>query len=298
VKRAWRIVLVSTVAPVVGALTAKLRELGHEPVAVVSARRRPDARPNPVAITPETAPDRLDVLFARNKWSLEPLLRAGRPDLVLCWAFPWKLPPEALDVALLGAVNMHPALLPRHRGPVPLAWALRDGDADFGVTWHRMDADFDTGAILAQARVPIEDDDCTIEEVGPKLLGAALSLLPTVLERVATGDPGDPQPSEGATWAAAFGEDYAAVDWSQPARRIHDQVRAWTFTFGQSGIVAPVAELEGRRVVLRRTSLVERPDAIRVECGDRPIWIVAHDSAPEEEAGSSARTTPAPAPRA
>jgi methionyl-tRNA formyltransferase len=283
----WRVVLISTVAPVVGALAEQLRELGHEPVAVLSARRAPDAPPNPVLITPEAAPDGVDVLFARDKWSLEPLLRAGRPDLALCWGFPWKLPPAALEVPPLGCVNMHPSLLPRHRGPVPLAWAFREGDTHVGVTWHRMDADFDTGSVLAQALVPVEDDDCTIVELGPKLLGTALSLLPTVLERVAAGDPGDPQPPERATWAAHFGEDYAEVDWSQPARRIHDQVRAWTFTFGLSGIVAPVAELDGKRVVLRRTSLVERPDAVRIECGDGPLWIVAHEPVPEDDAGSS-----------
>jgi methionyl-tRNA formyltransferase len=277
----WRVVLISTVSPVVGALTERLRELGHEPVAVLSARRSSTAPPNPVTLTPESAPEGLDLLFARDKWSLEPLLRAARPDLALCWGFPLKLPPAALEVPPLGCVNMHPSLLPLHRGPVPLAWALREGGANVGVSWHRMDADFDTGAILAQAPVSVEDDDCTIMELGPKLLGAALSLLPAVLERVAAGDPGDPQPTEGATWAAHFGEDYAEVDWSQPARQIHDQVRAWTFTFGLSRIVAPVAELDGRRVVLQRTSRTERPDAIRVECGDGPLWVVAYDPAPE-----------------
>src|SRR5687767_6151227 len=82
-KPPWRIVLISTVAPIVGTLTAQLRELGHEPVAVVTARRTADAPPNPIAIAPETAPDGLDVLFARDRWSVEALVRAGRPDLVI-----------------------------------------------------------------------------------------------------------------------------------------------------------------------------------------------------------------------
>ena len=51
---------------------------------------------------------------------------------MLCWGFPWKIPQAALDVPRLGSVNMHPALLPRHRGPIPLAWALRDGDPVWG----------------------------------------------------------------------------------------------------------------------------------------------------------------------
>ena len=271
----WRITLITTVPPVAAALVPTLRELGHDPVAVVSARRK---QPGPVGREPmgdETAPEGLDVLLARDKWSVEPLLRASRPDLVLCWGFPWRIPQAALDVPPLGSVNCHPAMLPRHRGPIPLAWAFRDGDQQFGVTWHRMDAELDTGPILAQALVPMLDDDFGIEVVGPRMGAVAIGLLPEVLARIAAGDPGDEQPSEGVTWAGHFGDDYASIDWSQPARRIHDQVRAWAFTFGLSPIVGPVTELDGRRVRLVRTSLTDPGgDAQKMETGDGPLWIV------------------------
>jgi methionyl-tRNA formyltransferase len=138
-----------------------------------------------------------------------------------------------------------------------------------------MDAELDTGPILAQTTVPIEDDDCTIEEIGPKLTQAMLGLLPQVFERVAAGDPGDPQTEEGATWAGHFGEDYATVDWAQPARKIHDQVRAWQLTFGMSEAKGPIAELDGERVKLVRTSLTDPGGGARaVQCGDGTLWIV------------------------
>ena len=177
----------------------------------------------------------------------------------------------------LGSINQHPGLLPRHRGPIPLAWALRDGDTEWGTTWHRMDAELDTGNMLGQATVPIEDDDVDIAEFGPKIRRGALELLPAVLARVAAGDPGDPQPAEGASWAGHFEDDeYVRVDWSQPARTIHNQVRAWYLTFGLSGLVAPVAELDGEQVVLLQTRLTDPGDgARRVQCGDGPIWVVA-----------------------
>jgi methionyl-tRNA formyltransferase len=92
-----------------------------------------------------------------------------------------------------------------------------------------MDDQLDTGPILAQATLPMTDDHFDIEVVGPQMGAVALGLLPRVLERIAAGDPGDPQSTEGVTWAGHFGEDYAEVDWSQPARSIHDQVRAWRF---------------------------------------------------------------------
>jgi methionyl-tRNA formyltransferase len=273
----WRIVLVSTVPPVAQMLAATLRERGHRPVAVITARRdRP--MPNRPSMTDESAPAGLDLLMPASKHAIGPLLRAYAPDLLLCWGFPWRFPLSALQVPRLGSVNCHPAMLPRHRGPIPMAWALREGDGNYGVTWHRMDAELDTGAILAQAVVPMEDDDFDITVVGPRIGAVALGLLPRVLERVGAGDAGDPQPDVGASWAGHFGEDYATVDWSQPARRIHDQVRAWAFSFGLGPVVGPVADLGGERVRLTRTSLVDPGgDTRRVEAGDGPIWIVSSE---------------------
>ncbi len=276
VAESWRVALVSTVLPVVERILPVLRELGHEPVGLVTARFERNQPPE-LLISNESVPAGLDLLFAADKHRVEPLLRTLKPDLTICWGFPWKLPQAALDVARLGSINLHPGLLPRHRGPVPLAWALRDGDGAFGVTWHRMDADLDTGGILAQGSVPIEDDDVEILQIGPKLGAEAFRLLPGVLERVAAGDPGDVQDESLTTWAGHFeDDDYARVDWSWPARRIHDQVRAWNLTFGLSPtIVAPVAELDGTRVRLVRTSLRDPGDgAVRVECADAPLWIV------------------------
>ena len=270
------------VPPIVERLVAALRDLGHEPVGVLTARARRD-RPPDMVLGDATVPDGLDLLFAKDKWSVEPLLRALEPDLMLCWAFPWKIPQAALEVPRLGSANLHPALLPRHRGPIPLAWALREGDGRFGITWHRMDAELDTGGILAQTTIPIDDDDFEIMDFGPKIGAAALALLPSVLERLAAGDPGDQQSEEGASWAGHFeDDDYARVDWAQPRRRIHDQVRAWNLTFGMSGVQGPLTELDGEPVRLVRTSLVDpRDGARRVQCGDGPIWVVAHEPVPE-----------------
>ena len=271
-----RIFVICTIQPLSEMLVGRLRELGHEPVAQLAPRRK-EARPieGVPQLNDQTAPAGIDLLFANDKHSIGPLLRAYEPDVMLCWGFPWKIPQEALDVPRLGSVNMHPAPLPRHRGPIPFAWAFRSGDTHFGLTWHRMDAELDTGNILAQATLPIEDTDVTIFDFAPRTSMAALDLLPRVFERLLAGDPGDPQPEEGASWGAHFGEDYAEVDWSQPARAVHNQVRAWALTFGTYDIVAPVAELDGERVKLLRTSLVDPGgDARCVECGDGPIWIV------------------------
>jgi methionyl-tRNA formyltransferase len=240
-----------------------------------------------IGISDETAPPGVDVILARNKASLEPLIGALRPDLTLCWGFPWLIPAPVLAIPRLGSVNLHPALLPRHRGPIPMAWSIRAGDGRYGVTWHRMDEGFDTGPILAQAAVPMEPDDIDLRVVGPRLVGVALGLLPRVLERVAAGDPGEDQRASGdQPYAGWFEDDYVEIDWSKPARSIHDQVRAWAFAGNNVGPQGPLATLDGRRVRVTRTSVAEPgPDvsAIRVACGDGPIWVLA--SEPLDPAG-------------
>jgi methionyl-tRNA formyltransferase len=279
-----RIGLISNVLPVVEPLVATLRDMGHEPVAWLMSRRPRDRELPPPPpwgdITDRNAPDGVNLLFARSKDDVAPLFRGLGLDVVLCWGFGWKLPQEALDVPRLGSVNNHPAFLPRHRGPYPLAWAFREGDAEFGATWHRMDADFDTGPILAQSKVPLEDTDCWIEDFAPKILQNSFAMLPRVFERLEAADPGDPQSTEGVSWAGPFEEDYATVDWSETAREVHNQVRAWRYLFGAGVIEGPIAEFDGERLKLLRTSLTDPGDgARRVECGDGPIWIVESEPA-------------------
>ena len=82
---------------------------------------------------------------------------------------------------------------------------------------------------------------------------------------------------EGVTWAGHFeDDDYARIDWAQPARTIHNQVRAWHLTFGLSGLRAPRGEVDGVEAVVLQTRLTDPGgEARRVECGDGPIWVVA-----------------------
>lgn len=277
-----RIVTICSIAPLAHALVGTLRELGHEPVAVLGPRRDEGREMPPhLVLNDASAPGGVDLLFARDKHAIEPLLRAYAPDLMLCAGFPWKIPQAALDVPRIGSVNQHPALLPRHRGPIPFAWTVREDDPVWGMSWHFMDAELDTGNLLAQGSIPVLDDDVLIDEFAPRIQALAMSLLPRALERVMAGDPGDPQSEEGATWAGHFeDDDYVRIDWSQSARAIHNQVRAWHLTFRMSGPRAPLAEVDGDEVLVLETRLTDPGGgARRVECGNGPLWVVATEPA-------------------
>ena len=279
----WRIVVISAVLPVAEPVIASLQGMGHDVVAWLTARRPQDRdQPPPVwgEVTDKSAPQGVNLIMARDKADLAGLLRGLEPDVALCWGFGWKIPQEALDVPRHGIVNQHPAPLPRFRGPIPMSWAMREGDGEFFVTWHRMDAELDTGPILAQTSVPILDEDETIWEMGPKILEASVGLLPRVFERLEAGDPGDPQATEGASWAGYFEEDYARIDWSKPRREIHNQVRAWHLSFDGGPVKGPFGEVDGKRVKVNRTSLSDPGDGSQsVEAGDGKIWILESEPA-------------------
>jgi methionyl-tRNA formyltransferase len=84
-------------------------------------------------------------------------LAAFQPDLICVACFPRILPPPLLTLPRLGCLNVHPSLLPRHRGPAPLFWTFYHGDAVAGATIHKMTGRVDAGEILFQSPVPIPD---------------------------------------------------------------------------------------------------------------------------------------------
>jgi methionyl-tRNA formyltransferase len=269
----WRVVLI-TVLPVVARGYAELiRALGHQPVAVIAPRRRvPGAPPTPFAAEHVADdPEDLDVLFAATKHSIAPLLRAYEPDVALCTGFPWLIPGDAIAVPKHGIVNGHPSLLPRYRGPFPVAWAVRNGETEIGMSYHLMDAQFDTGNVLAQKRIPLAEDE-TNESLFGQMPELTAELLPIVFERLARGDRGEPQ--EEGEYQSIFEDDYRFVDLSQHAADVHRQVRAWSFVPPILPKMGPILERDDTSIRLLRTSLTEVPGAERLECADGPLWIV------------------------
>lgn len=270
----WRVVILSMVLPAVEGLTMGVRMLGHEPLALLTPRPRDteEARQRFRALV-EGAPSELDICIVPSKDRLARLLRAYEPDLAICLGYPWLLPKEVLDVPKIGIVNGHPAVLPKYRGPIPFAWAMRNGDTEIGQTFHLMDESFDTGPVLAQGTFPIEEHEY-FDDFLPKLRELNARLLIEVFEKLARGERGEPQSEEGASWAGRFEEEYAYVDWSQPRRAIHNQIRSWRMAFPESGPAGAIAEIDGEQVRILRASLSPVEGAREVQAGDGPLWVV------------------------
>ena len=119
-----------------------------------------------------------------NGPAVHDVLRQAAPDLIVSYHFDQIFAPDTLALARLGGLNVHPALLPRHRGPVPTIHALDDGDRAWGVTVHRLAPVIDTGAIVAQAAVDLPPA-VTATRAALRLHEAARPLLDDVLDVVA-----------------------------------------------------------------------------------------------------------------
>lgn len=280
-----RVVIVTRILPVALGFDAVLRDAGHEPVALLTMRdteNRYGAEFTLDALL-QGVPADLDVVLPSRRASIKPLLESLRPDLVVCMGFPWKIPPDALAVPPLGWLNGHPSLLPRHRGPVPIAWAIRNGDEEIGITFHRMDAELDTGPIFAQQSLAVGDYVVPDEFYG-RMGPIVMQTLAQALERIAAGDEGTPQP-EGGEYESFLPQEDAYLDPSRPALELHRLVWAWRYTVPVGPVRGALVELDGATVRVLATSLEQVGGARELECADGPLWLVEVEPA---QAGDTA----------
>lgn len=273
-----RVVLTTRILPVAVGFDAVLRGAGHEPVGLLTIRDAENRYGSEFTLDGllRGLPPHLDVLIPSRRAQIAPLLASLEPDLVLCMGFPWKIPPDALAVPRLGWLNGHPSLLPRHRGPVPIAWAIRHGDAEVGVTFHRMDADLDTGPILAQSSYALGElvePNTFYEGMGQ----VVMQTLAAALERLEAGDEGTTQP-EGGEYEGFFTDDDAWLDPARPALELHRLVWAWRYAITVGELNGALAEVDGETVRVLASSLTEVDGATPFECADGLLWLQATET--------------------
>lgn len=271
-----RIFLISYSAQGFTLLRGVCEQAGHVPVACLHARSLRPGGPtrggagDVVREIVDALPDGMDLLLPGRKNMLPQIVEGYQADLILCYGFPWKLPSAVLRSTKLGAINVHTSMLPKYRGPLPINWAIRNGDKETGVSIHWMESEFDSGGILVQEAGIVLGDD-----VVPWLLWQEVDryierLLPLALSRAAAGSPGTAQVEADATYAGWMEPEFSRIDWRDAREEIHNQVRA--IRFGSSGKSGPVATVADRRLQVMRTSL-QPADGIKMMCGNGPVWI-------------------------
>lgn len=227
-----RLVFLGTPAFAAIPLEALTHDARFEVVGVVTQPDRPLARsatPQPPPV--KLAAQRLGLPVLQPATLRDPdavaQLAALRPDLGIVAAYGEILRRDVLAIPPLGYLNIHPSLLPRHRGPAPVVGAILAGDAEIGVTIMQLSAKMDAGPILAQQRVPLPP----AARPGPLTealfrLGAAL-LVETLLPYSTGSLVPQPQDDSAATYTRLLKRADGQIDWTLPAVQIERMTRAY-----------------------------------------------------------------------
>lgn len=204
-------------ARVVGVVTTPARPAG----------RHATLRPTPVAVRAEALGLRVQTPDRLRDPSAQARIAELVPDLMVLADYGRMVPQALLDLPPHGALNLHPSLLPRHRGATPVPAAIAAGDVETGVSLMRMDAGIDTGPLVAQLRVSLDGTEVA-PELERRLAGVAAELLVSSLPGWLAGAlPAVPQPDQGATLTRPLRREDARLDPSRPAVELERRIRAF-----------------------------------------------------------------------
>ena len=227
--------------------------------------RRP--RPTPVRVAAESRGLTVETPAGLRETRTRRKLAALEADIFVIVAYGRILPPEVLAIPRLGAVNIHPSLLPRHRGPSPVATAIFDGDAQVGVSMMLLDEGMDTGPLLEQSEPVRLDGSERAGELTARLFAIGAEMLPATLAGLEAGTlTPEPQDARVATVTRLIEKDDGRIDWSRGAVEIERMTRAfdpWPGAF---------TSLRGRllKVIAARFALPDRDAARSVADGGTP----------------------------
>ncbi len=154
-------------------------------------------------------------------------LSGFHPDAIVVVAYGHIIPPWMIELPRLGCINLHASLLPKYRGAAPIAWAIVRGERVTGVTTMQIDAGLDTGAMLLEREIAIDDED-TAETLAEKLSTVGADLMVRTLGGLERGEiQPRPQDSAQATLAPMLKKEDGRINWSLMAEEIARRVRGF-----------------------------------------------------------------------
>lgn len=231
-----------------------IRRSRHRLAAIVTGADKPQGRSLAVRMNPV------------KSWAVKnnvPLVDANsikkdQADIFVVIAYGVILPQSLIELPKHGTLNVHASLLPAYRGASPIQSALLNGDSRTGVTVMRMVRELDAGDAVAVRETPIENgDDVLTLESRLSALGAdaLLEALDRIESKTAVYTPQDPAR---VTYAAKIKKEDGRIDWTRPAKALHDQVRAfrrWPKAYTFSG--------QKRILILAANAVSDRPVSAR-----------------------------------
>jgi len=284
---ALRIIFMGTPDFSVATLEA-LAEAGHEIVAVYSQPPRPAGRrglelvKSPVHQAAERRGIPVFTPLNFREEADREVFRAHEADVAVVVAYGLLLPEAILSGTRLGCYNGHASLLPRWRGAAPIQRAIMAGDGETGMMVMKMDKGLDTGPVALTRRVAI-GENMTAGELHDALMQAGGALMAEAMGRLEAGDlPLTPQVEEGVLYAAKIDKAETRIDFSKPAKDVHNHIRGLS-PFPGAWLELPVAGKPERVKVLASERVgddVSKPagtvldDRLTIACGQGAVRLV------------------------
>jgi len=210
-----------------------------------------------------------------------------KPDVIYCFGWSFLLKRDIIDIPPIGIIGYHPAALPANRGRHPIIWALALGLSKTASTFFFIDEGTDTGDILSQVFVSIEEKDDALS-LYKKLISVSLLQVEEITKVLAKNNYlRVPQDHSCANyWRKRTVED-GKIDWRMPARGIYNLVRALTRPYIGAHCIyksqevkiwrTEITDLEYRNIEHGKVITIEEGSTILIKCGDGVLRLVDHE---------------------
>lgn len=249
---------VTTDAPTLTALIAA----GYDIAAVVSKYQPAQSRKSrPLEIEAVATQHNIPLLLPAKPSDILDQLAAYDAQAGILVAYGKIIPQALIDLFPHGIINIHPSLLPLHRGPVPIEQVILDGTTKTGVSIMQLSAKMDAGPVYAQTQIQLSGHESK-QELADRLLGLGKDLLLEQLPGILSGAANPvPQDESAATYDQLIAKSDGAVDWNRPAAPIERSVRAY---LGWPGSTARLLDTD---VIITATSVIPTPVTVAATPG-------------------------------
>ncbi len=236
---------VSTTAPALRGLIAA----GYRIAAVVVAQNDTgkSRKARPLEVADVAAGQNIPLLSPADLKQAKDELAAYGADMAVLIAYGKIVPPEVLEIFPAGIVNIHPSLLPLHRGSAPLEGAILSGSPETGVSLMKLSEKMDAGPVYKKSIVTLDGTE-TKQALADKLAAIGTDMLLERLPGILDGSAqSTPQDEAGATYDAHIDKSDGMIDWSKPAVRLEREIRAYAgwprsrTTIGTSDVIITAA---------------------------------------------------------
>jgi len=169
----------------------------------------------------------IPLYLPKNPTDIIGTLQSLNPDAAVLVAYGRIIPKSIIDIFPYGIINIHPSLLPKHRGPTPIESTILDGDHETGVSIMQLSAGMDEGPVYAQQKIPLQGNEAKYD-LYEKLAEISATSLFETLPRILDGSlTPTKQDTTQATYSRLLTKPDGVIDWNKPADLIAREIRAY-----------------------------------------------------------------------